>query len=293
MTHIDHDLVIVHDPQPLPLIEHYQKHNKNKAWVWRCHIDLSKPDRELWKYLKIWINQYDEVIVSMESYKQEGIKPPQNIICPSIDPLSTKNKRFPEKKLLDKIKKEGINVKKPFIAQVSRFDKWKDPVGVIKAFNKVRENHDVQLVLLGNLASDDPEGSELYNKLCNLARGDKDIHIINKTDELLVNAVQTKASIIVQNSKKEGFGLTVTEALWKGTPVIATGVGGIKLQVIDGKTGYIIKNNHQLIKKLDLLLSDNKHRTVLGTNAREHVRKNFLLPKHMNDYLSLFERHLV
>ena len=290
MNHIgNHDLVVVHDPQPLALINFYQK---KAPWIWRCHIDISQPDKKLFSYLKPFIEKYDAMIVSSEVYQKKSLSLKQVIIPPSIDPLSVKNHYLSRKQATTILRKHDINLTKPVISQVSRFDRWKDPLGVIAVYREVKKKFDCQLVLLGNLAMDDPEGPMLYKKVMEQVKNDPDISVICVTDHEMVNALQTVSDVVVQKSTKEGFALTVSEALWKSTPVVGTKVGGIPLQVINGKTGYLAKNNKEAVDACLKLLKNKKLANKLGKQGKEHVRKNFLITRHILDYLKLFDHYL-
>jgi trehalose synthase len=290
IMHIDFaDCVIIHDPQPLPLINFYKK---KQPWIWRCHVDLSDPNSELWAYLKKFIEKYDSVIVSMEQYKKQDIQKPYNIIPPSIDPLTAKNKPIPDAVIKKYLSKSGVDLDKPIISQISRFDKFKDPIGVVKSFEIIKKQVDCKLVLIGSMASDDPEGDTIYNKLMEKVKGNKDIILINYTDDFLVNCLQRASDVVIQKSLKEGFGLTVTEALWKGAPVVAGNVGGIPLQVIDGKNGYLVNNIKECADRTIKLLKDYKLREEMGKFGIEHVKKNFLITRHLLDYIRLL-KHMI
>lgn len=291
-THLKHDLVIVHDPQPLALIEFYKK---AQPWILRFHIDLSSPNKVVWDYLRHFIKKYDHVVVSTEEYKK-NLSISQSIIHPAIDPLSQKNKSISEHRINKCIKRQGIDINKPIISQISRFDKWKDPGGVVKIFERVKKEVDCQLVLLGNIAMDDPEGVKIYNRVIRKYGNCEDIKILaNVSDnDLVVNALQRKSSVIIQKSLKEGFGLTVSEALYKGTPVVASNIGGIPLQVIDGKNGFLHKPNDikGFSKSIIKILKDEKLGDKLGKNGREYVKNNFLITRLIIDWLNLFEKFL-
>jgi len=280
------DCIIIHDPQPIPLINFY---DKKQPWIWRCHIDLSTPNQQLWDYLKPFIEKYDAAIVSMEQYKKQDLQKPHHIIAPSIDPLTTKNKFIPDSEVKKYLSKFGVEMDKPIISQISRFDKWKDPLGVIMAFEIVKKQVDCKLVLLGSMASDDPEGGIIYNNLMEKVKNNKDIIIINFSDDFLVNCMQRASDVVIQKSTKEGFGLTVTEALWKGTPVVAGNVGGIPLQVMDGKNGYLVNNVKECADRTLKLLRDPKLREEFGKEGTEHVKKNFLITRHLIDYIKLLK----
>jgi len=291
IMHIDSaDVIIIHDPQPLPLINFYEK---KQPWIWRCHIDLSNPNQVLWDYLKQFIVKYDAAIVSMDQYKKQDLQKPHHIIPPSIDPLSTKNKYIPESICRRYLEKFGVELDKPIISQVSRFDKWKDPLGVIKSFEIIKKQVDCKLVLLGSMAPDDPEGETIYNKLMEKVKDNKDIVIINFSDDFLVNCLQRTSDVVIQKSLKEGFGLTVTEALWKGTPVVAGNVGGIPLQVIDGKNGYLVNDVRECADRTVKLLKDHKLRQEFGATGIEHVKKNFLITRHLLDYIKLIKSMII
>jgi trehalose synthase len=291
-THIDHDCVIVHDPQPLPLIKFCEK---KQPWIWRCHIDLSKPHAELWDYLKTFILRYDCVIVSDEKYKRKDLPVEQVIIYPSIDPLSLKNCELPQSTIDDHLAQYNIPRDKPLLTQISRFDKWKDPEGVIQVFKKVKSSVDCRLILCGSAASDDPEGFEIYRHIVQnyqdlIGRGD--MLLINAKDNIMVNALQRASAVIMQKSTREGFGLTVAEAMWKGTPVIASNVGGIPNQIDHGKTGILVDPNNydECAEQAIRILQDQKYAETLGKRARESVRKKFLITRHLMDYVNLLLR---
>ncbi len=288
-THLDHDCVIIHDPQPLPLIKIKKK---IQPWVWRCHIDITQPNPELWAYLKAFILRYDLIIISSERYRKSDIPIEQRIIHPSIDPLSMKNIDLSENMLASTLKKHSIPLDKPLITQVSRFDPWKDPEGVLKVFEHVKQTVDCRLVFCYNMAPDDPEGIIIYNKMKKAARKhleNGDVLFVLGDNQMLVNSLQKTSSVILQKSIREGFGLTVSEAMWKGTPVVASNVGGIPEQIIDGETGLLV-DPHDIracADRVTALLKDPKGAEDMGRKAREHVRKNFLITRHLNDYLGL------
>ncbi len=285
------DAIIIHDPQVLPLIDYYPK---NQPWLWRCHIDLTAPDAALWQYLRNFIEKYDRVIVSDKAYKKSDLQSPQEIIMPSIDPLHEKNKKLSLGQARKIISSLGINTQKPIVSQISRFDYWKDPIGVIEAFQKAKKKADCQLVLLGNYATDDPEGYEMHEKVCRRAKGRKDIKILAnvKNNNSVVNALQTFSAIVLQKSIREGFGLTVSESLWKETPVIGGKTGGISNQIVEGENGYLVKGVDQCAQRVVELLKDEKKRKKMGENGREYVRKNFLITRHLLDYLRIFKKTL-
>jgi len=282
-NHLDHhDLVIIHDPQPLPMIEHYKKKG---PWVWRCHVDLSKPNAEVWDFLSPYIERYDAVIVSIEEYKQK-LKTPQLVFMPAIDPFSIKNKDMTEEEVSERLDHYRIPTDLPLVVQVSRFDRWKDPKGVIEAFHIARREVDCTLVLLGNVATDDPEGDEVYRSLLDYC--EERVRILTHEDTALVNALQRRADVVLQKSIREGFGLTVTEAMWKGTPVIGGNVGGIRYQIDNGVNGLLVSSPKEAGEAIVTLLKDEKLRIRIGKEARESVRKRFLMTRLMEQYLDLF-----
>jgi trehalose synthase len=286
---IAHNCVIIHDPQPLPLIKFSKK---RQPWVWRCHIDLTDPDKNLWEFLKAYIVEYDMVIFSCEKYKKEDLPVEQRIIVPAIDPLSLKNKELPEKHIRKYVKKAGILNSKPVIAQVSRMDSWKDPGGLLEIFKLVKEKVDCRLVYCYDTATDDPEGvtvySEIYQKAKKLREKGDVVFVVGK-NPILVNAIQRFSTVVVQNSIREGFCLGVTEALWKGKPVVATNVGGIPLQITDGKEGFLVEpyNREQFAGRIIEILKNPSLAREMGAKGKEKVRRNFLITRLLLDYLGL------
>jgi trehalose synthase len=286
--HLDHDLVVVHDPQPLPLIRHFRK---KSPWVWRCHIELSDPNRELWAYLAPFIERYDAVVVSLPEYAQK-ISAPQRFIMPAINPFSPTNKDLSEKDVDERLSHYDIPTDLPLVVQVSRFDKWKDPQGVIRAFKIAQKEIDATLVLVGNIATDDPEGQRVFESLCTCAN-DR-IRVLSVQDTALVNALQRRATVVLQKSIREGFGLTVTEAMWKGTPVIGGNVGGIKHQIKDGVNGFLVDGAEDAAQRIVALIRDHSLRERLGNEAKKTVAERFLMTRLMEDWLDLiasFEPH--
>jgi trehalose synthase len=290
-THIDHDCVIVHDPQPLPLIKYYKK---SQPWIWRCHVDLSHPDKELWSYFKDFLLKFDKVIVSNDIYMHGDLPVDQHIIPPAIDPLSAKNIEINDGIIPKTLEKFGIPTDKPFITQISRFDKWKDPLGVIKIFERVKEKIDCRLILCGSMASDDPEGIEIYEKVREKADAftkDNDIILITVENNILVNILQRTSDVVIQKSLREGFGLTVTEALWKGKPVVASNIGGIPLQLQDGETGFLLepKDIKGFADKIIDLFENPDMGKHMGMKGKEFIRRNFLITRLLSDYLDLIK----
>lgn len=279
--HLDHDLVIVHDPQPLPLICHFRK---KAPWVWRCHVDLSAPGPELWSYLAKFIERYDAVVFSLPDYAQK-LNAPQRFIMPAINPFSTTNKELSEDEIRDRLEHHDIPTDLPLIVQVSRFDRWKDPQGVIDVFRIARKEVEATLVLVGNVATDDPEGQQVFESLCRC--GEERIRILSVQDSALVNALQRRAAVVLQKSIREGFGLTVTEAMWKGTAVIGGNVGGIRHQIQDGVNGYLVENVEQAAGRIVQLVKDADLWRRIGASARKSVRERFLMTRLLEDWLDL------
>lgn len=287
-------VVIIHDPQPLPLITFYKK---RQPWIWRCHIDLTSPNKKLWDFLKNFILQYDIVVISLENYRHKDLYVDQRVIPPAIDPLSLKNVELSQVTIEKYLKKFHILLDKPIITQISRFDKWKDPEGVIDVFKKVKEEVDARLILCGSMATDDPEGYKIYERV--KRKADKlikkgDVILITSENNILVNVLQRVSSVIIQKSIKEGFGLTVTEALWKERPVVASNIGGITLQIKDGETGFLLEpdDTDNFAKKVIEIIKDKELAIELGRNGKEHVRKNFLITRLIIQHLDLLNEAL-
>jgi trehalose synthase len=281
------EIVVIHDPQPAPLLSLCKK--RRGKWIWRAHIDISRPFRPVWKALRPFVEPFDASIFSMAQFAQ--ILPhPQYIIVPSIDPLSEKNKELPEHKIQSVRGEFGLDPHRPVLVQISRFDRFKDPVGVIKAYRLVRRVIPVQLVLAGGDATDDPEGKQVFDEVMSCAENDPDIHVLLLPGDAhtTVNALQRAADIVIQKSTKEGFGLTVTEGLWKSKPVIGGDTGGIRLQVINHHTGFLVNTPEGAAHRIRYLLHHRETMDSMGIIAREFVRENFLLTRHLRDYLTLF-----
>jgi len=288
-THLHHDCIIVHDPQPLSMIRAYRK---IQPWIWRCHIDLTNPHVDLWDFLKGFLLKYDQVVMSSEKYFKEDLPVDQRLMFPAINPLSEKNKDISKKTMLEHIKKAGIPTDKPVITQVSRLDPWKDPEGVIDVFKMVREKVDCRLVFCYNVASDDPEGLQMYRKVqrkANKLVNTKDIIFVVGNNERLVNSVQRFSNVIIQKSIREGFCLCVTEALWKGTPVIASNVGGIPYQIEDGRSGYLVEpqDDKGFAERIIHVLQNPDEAQAVGDEGKEKVRKEFLITRLLSDYLDM------
>ncbi len=281
-NHLDHDIVIIHDPQPLPMINHYRK---TCPWIWCCHVDLTNPNWKLWNYLVPFIEKYDAVILSQRDYKH-NLNTPQLFFMPAIDPFSITNKQLSEYEIDERLNHYGIPTDLPLVVQISRFDHWKDPQGVIQAFKLARQQVAATLVLLGNVATDDPEGEEVYRSL--LDSREERIIILSHQDGALVNALQRKAAVVLQKSIREGFGLTVAEAMWKGAPVIGGNVGGIRSQIQDGVNGFLVSAVEEAAARIVQLVKDKELRQQLGEKARETVRQHFLLTRYLEQYIDLF-----
>jgi len=286
-TLTDADIVVVHDPQPaflLPLCS-----ERRGKWVWRGHIDISRPFRPVWKVLRTMLEKYDASIFSMCEFAQ-ALPHTQYIVPPSIDPLSEKNRDLEMSELENVRARFGLDPERPLLVQVSRFDRFKDPVGVIQAYRMVRKVLPVQLVLAGGTADDDPEGKAVLDDVMEVADDDPDIHVLSLPPDAheTINALQRLADIILQKSTREGFGLTVTEGMWKGKPVIGGDTGGIRLQVVNHHTGFLVNTPEGAAHRIRYLLHHQNRIGEIGAVAREFVRENFLLTRHLREYLTLF-----
>lgn len=281
-NHLDHDVVIIHDPQPLALIEHFRKRG---PWIWRCHLDLSNPHKELWNYLLRYVEKYDGVIFSLEEYKKK-LDTPQVIFQPAIDVFTIKNKELSQEEIDERLSHYNIPTDLPIVTQISRFDPWKDPQGVIEAYKIARKEIDCTLVLVGNVATDDPEGEKVYQSL--LESKEDRIIILSFQDSALVNALQRTADVVIQKSIREGFGLTVAEAMWKGTPVIGGDVGGIRHQIKNGENGFLVSSVEETAERMVQLLKDEKLQRKMGKAAKQSVKENYLLTRLLEQYLDLF-----
>ncbi len=278
------DIVIIHDPQPIVLV---RKRADNK-WIWRCHIDLSEPKQKVWRFLKEFVVQYDAAVFSAPAFSRR-LPIRQFLIPPSIDPLSDKNRELPQEAIDGVLAKYGIPKDKPLITQISRFDRLKDPVGVIAAYRLVKKYIDCRLLLAGGTATDDPEGQKVFEEVMDAAQGDSDIHIlVMSQNDLEINALQRASTVILQKSLKEGFGLTVSEALWKAKPVVASNVGGIPLQIKDKYSGLLCYSPEGAAFAVKQMLSSPDYARKIGENGREHVRNNFLITRHLREYMLLF-----
>jgi trehalose synthase len=281
------EILFIHDPQPVALIQ--KKPEIGMKWVWRCHIDISSPDYEVWNFLRPFVEQYDAAVFSAPAFSPV-LPIRQFMISPSIDPLSDKNRELSHDTIEAVLTKYGIPQDKPIITQVSRFDYLKDPVGLIQAFELVRRSIDCRLVFAGGTASDDPESDKVLSEVKERAGSNPDIHVllIPPNSDIEINALQRGSTIIVQKSLSEGFGLTVSEALWKAKPVVASAVGGIPLQVKNKLTGVLSHGIEGTAYALRQLLSNPEYARWLGNNGKEHVKYNYLITRHLKEYLVLF-----
>lgn len=285
--------VVIHDPQPLPLIA--AREGKNNHWLWRCHIDLSQPNERVWNFLRPFVEKFDASFISSAAFTHP-LAIPQFLVAPTIDPLAEKNRELEPEFIDSVLQRFGIDKRRPIVTQVSRFDRLKDPLGVIQAYKLVKRYTDCQLVLAGGGASDDPEGSLVFAEVQEAAKGDKDIFLLNLPpwSHLEVNALQRASTIVVQKSLREGFGLTVTEALWKKKPVVASAVGGILRQVLHKVTGMLVHSVEGCAYQIRYLLSNPDLAKRLGEAGHDHVKENFLITHTLKNYLVVFlllERH--
>lgn len=280
---LDADAVIIHDPQPAPLIEF----RKTGTWIWRCHIDISNPIAGVWGSLKKYVGGYDATIFSVAKFAKK-LPLDKFIIPPAIAPLSDKNRELDSSEIRNVFDKLNIPRDKPVILQVSRFDRFKDPIGVIKAYRLVKKYNDCRLVLAGSPATDDPEADIILNEVKEYAGDDPDIYILQlpPSSDIEINALQRMATVVIQKSLKEGFGLTVSEAMWKGKPVIGGATGGIPLQIIHGITGFLVHSVDGAAFRIRQVLNNPEMAKRLGESGREYVRKNFLVTRQIRDYLS-------
>lgn len=285
------DFVVVHDPQPAPL--RMLRAGDGGKWIWRCHIDLTAANETYWSFLRPYVQAYDAAIFTMPEYVKKDLQIGKvAIVPPAIDPLSPKNAPMSDEDAARVVSLYGIDPTRPMLVQVSRFDPWKDPLGVIDVYRAVRQRFpEVQLVLVGSMAHDDPEGMEYYQRTKDYAEGDTDIHLLSNIDgvgNVEVNAIQRMATVVLQKSLREGFGLTISEGLWKGKPVIGGNVGGIPLQIQDGETGYLVTSIEECSKRTLELMRNPVRAQKMGERGREVVRQNFLSTANLRNYLRLF-----
>ena len=280
------DIVFIHDPQPAHLLRLCER--RKGKWIWRAHIDISHPHHPVWKSLRPIVGGYDASIFSMPEFAR-SLHHPQFLVPPSIDPLSEKNRDLAPVEIEAVRAEYGLDPSRPLLVQISRFDRFKDPVGVVAAYRMVRKVAPVQLVLAGGAATDDPEGKEILEEVLEAAGNDPDIHVLllPHDSHKTVNALQRLATIILQKSTREGFGLTVTEGMWKGKPVIGGDVGGIRLQVVNHHTGFLVNTPEGAAHRIRYLLHHRDSIDLMGATAREFVRENFLLTRHIREYLTL------
>jgi|SRR5579862_5998419 len=280
------DVIFIHDPQPIGLVE--RKAETGRHWIWRCHIDFSRPDPATWDFLKHYIERYDASIFSAPAFARE-LTIPQILIAPSIDPLSDKNKELSQDMIDSVLTRNKINPERPIVTQISRFDYLKDPMGVIQVFRKVRKYIDCQLVLAGGSATDDPEGEKVLAEVREAATNDPDIFLLSLPpgSDIEINALQRASTVVLQKSLREGFGLTIAEALWKSKPVIASAVGGIPLQIAHRYSGLLTHTIEGTALALKELLQNPSYGKQLGANGHEHIKKNFLITRHLRDYMLL------
>ena len=292
LTH-PYDFVVIHDPQPLA-IRNYVSLSQDRStwWIWRCHIDTSTPDNGLYEYLLPSINRYDAAVYTLADYVPEGLTVPVREVAPTIDPLAPKNMKLSPEDARYIVRQFGIDVDRPLLLQVSRFDPWKDPLGVVDVYRTVKARYPAaQLALVGSMASDDPEGWDYLERVIDYVGGDPDVFILSNLDNVgavEINALQSHADVILQKSTREGFGLTVSEGLWKARPVIGGDVGGIPLQIEDGVDGYLVNSAAECAERcLDVLADPEKHRQM-ALRGKEKVRREFLTPRLLRDDLRLF-----
>ncbi|WP_280151412.1 glycosyltransferase [Piscinibacter sp. XHJ-5] len=283
----DEDVVVIHDPQPLALIEARAKAPASR-WVWRCHIDVSRPQPQLWEFLKPFVARYDAAIYSSDRFRQR-MSMPEHVFCPPIDPLSDKNIELSAAAIDKVFARLGVPRDKPIVTQVSRFDRLKDPIGVVRAFRIARRHVDCRLVLVGGVADDDPDGALVLAEVLEEANGDPDIHVLGGRlyEDRDINALVRGSAIVLQKSLREGFGLTVAEAMWKGKPVIASAVGGLPLQVIDDVTGVLVSSVEETAAQIRALLGDPQRMRKLGEAGRRHVAREFLITRNLGRWLDL------
>lgn len=291
-----YDFILIHDPQPLAMID-FTKPTLAK-WIWRCHIDTSEPNPGTWDFLYPYMKQYDAVVFTLDEFVKEGVEFNNlTFIPPSIDPLSPKNKEMDMETARKIISRFNIDLNRPLMTQVSRFDPWKDPYGILEIYKDIKANYipDLQLGLIGSMAHDDPEGWIIYDRILRKAGEDYDVHVYSNfhgIGDLEVKAFQTASDVILQKSIKEGFGLTVSEALWKGKPVIGGKVGGIKIQIEDGVNGFLVSNLQEAREKTLYLLEHPKEAEKMGRAGKEIVRNKFITIREIEDHLKLLNKLL-
>jgi trehalose synthase len=281
------DVIFVHDPQPIALVE--MKNTIGRKWAWRCHIDFTHPQNDVINFLTTYIEQYDSAVFSAPAFSRD-LSIPQILISPSIDPLSDKNRELTRREISRVLEQFGVDQTRPIVTQISRFDYLKDPIGVINVYKRVKRYVDCQLVLAGGGATDDPEGMLVLEQVKAAAESDPDIHVLflPPASDVIINALQRASTVVLQKSLREGFGLTVAEALWKAKPVVASAVGGIPLQIAHKYSGILTYSLEGTAYYLKQLLQEPEYASKLGANGQEHIRNNFLITRHIRDYLMLF-----
>ncbi len=297
-----YDYVVIHDPQPaaIPTFLEERTGSRPGKWVWRCHIDLTDAQVQVWDMLRPHVQKYDGAIFTLDKYVKDDLTAPGNdgpeVFCvpPAIDPLSPKNTELPAETIDAILERYGVDPRRPMVTQISRFDPWKDPLGVIDVYRACKKEFpDLQLVMIASMASDDPEGWDWYERTVRRAGEDFAVHVLsnlNGVGNVEVNALQRAARVVIQKSLREGFGLVVSEALWKGRPVVAGNVGGIPMQIADGETGFLVNTPEECIEKLRFLLRDPAEADRMGARGIEHVRRNFLTTRYLRDYLRIFAK---
>ncbi|WP_265109954.1 glycosyltransferase [Halosolutus halophilus] len=288
----EYDVVVLHDPQPLGMVETLAEAIPNAAIVWRCHLDLSDPTREHLAFVAEYIERVDHAVFSRSVYEDGIAVPSSSVVHPSIDPLAAKNADLDESTVAtERDRLAPISLDAPLVTQVSRFDPWKDQFGTLEAYRRVRSRvPDAQLALVGSMADDDPEGAAVYDRVAAAAADDPDVFVLSELPDTAVNVLQRRSDVVVQKSIREGFGLVVSEALWKRTPVVGSTAGGIPLQIEDGRNGYLVAPDDVggVARRVERLLDDEERRTSFGRNGRAHVRDGFLLPRQLVDCLEVF-----
>ena len=288
----DYDFVVIHDPQPCAMRAFVADKGRATDWIWRCHIDTSTPDQALYDYLLPFIRRYDRAIYTLADYAPGGLGVPLEVVPPAIDPLAPKNMTLVPDDAHYIVRQFGIDVDRPLLLQVSRFDPWKDPLGVVDAYRAVKQRWPgLQLALIGSMASDDPEGWDYLEKLHAYVGGDPDVYVLSNLDSIgsvEVNAFQSHAAVVLQKSTREGFGLTVSEGLWKARPVVAGNVGGIPLQIEDGVTGFLVDSSAACAQRCLEILDRPEWAHAMARKGKEHVREHFLTPRLLRDYLRIF-----
>lgn len=282
---LEADAVLIHDPQPIALVEF----KKNGKWIWRCHIDVADPIKEVWNHLVKYCGKYDAAVFSASKFAR-SMPIDEFIIAPSIDPLSDKNRDLAEDEIRETVERLQIPLDRPIVLQVSRFDRFKDPIGVIKAYRVAKKYNDCILILAGSAAADDPEGELVLREVKEHAADDPDIHLLllPPFSDKDINALQRIATVVLQKSLKEGFGLTVSEAMWKGKAVIGGDTGGIPLQITHGVNGFLISSEEGAAFRIRQLLNNPEMAKRMGESAKEYVRTNFLMTRQIRDYLSIW-----